>query len=43
MEISAPKEGNKPENSVKSISCGADNDDGSTYFTINALRLYYKD
>jgi hypothetical protein len=43
MEIPAPGKGNEPENGAKFIARGADNDDDSSYFTINTLRLIYKD
>jgi hypothetical protein len=43
MEIPAPGKGNKPEYGAKFIARGTDNDDESSYFTINTLRLSHKD
>jgi hypothetical protein len=43
MEIPAPGKGNMPENVARFTARGADNDDDSFYFTIDTLRLSYKD
>jgi len=43
MEIPAPGKGNKPEYGAKFIARGTNNDDESSYFTINTLRLSHKD